>query len=137
MNEKTISVINSISTSLENISKIIENTFLEKLLEPTLWIAIAVAIIAVMQWKTAEKQRAQDLFDKRYALYERIFSIFYQKQVQNKDVSEKDLLPYANEALFLFDEDVAKHILSIKDFNSKKLDYDFINKPFLKYMKVK
>ena len=104
---------------------------------PTVWIAIAVAIIAFMQWRTAEKKRKQELFDKRYFFYNNVFQLFYQKQTQNKNVTVEDLLPYANEAMFLFDKKLSDHVMSIMQYSKKDLNYDWFNKPFLKYLKMK
>lgn len=112
-------------------------SWLEKCVEPTSIIALAIVILTFMQWKTSHKQRKQDLFDKRYALYEQIFGLFYQKQMKNKKIEIDDVLPYANEATFLFDDEVSKHVLGLISYGGTGLDCDWFNKPFEKYMKVK
>lgn len=36
------------------------------------WLALCVALIAFLQWRTSEKQRKQDLFDIRLEFYKRL-----------------------------------------------------------------
>lgn len=123
----------------ENITKLIEildASWIDLLFEPTTVVAGIVAIIVFMQWHTSEKQRKQEIFEKRWDLYSRVSDLFYQKQILKQKISEEYFLLCANEASFLFDKKVAKHIMDICSYDKEGLDYDWLNKPFKKYMRI-
>lgn len=101
-------------------------------------ISFGVGWIAFQQWRTAEKKRRQDLFDKRYDFFRRIWQI-YERQIINPDaypqLDESDILDLVHEAEFLFGKDIVKHLFAIPDNLEKGcLDYDWFSKPFHKYL---
>ncbi len=101
------------------------------------WLALIIAVITWKQWNTSEQQRRQELFERRFSLYEQAFAFLYKHCILGQKVKESDLLPIANEASFLFNKSVANHILSIASYNDAILNYDWFNKPFNKFMKLK
>jgi len=122
---------------MDELVKLLDTSWVDRLFDPTTIIALVVALLAGMQWLTSEKQRKQEIFEKRWELYSRVFDLYYQQQVLNQKIDVKKLLPYANEANFLFDKNVAKHIMGLVSFKGKDLDYDWFNKPFKRYMRIK
>jgi hypothetical protein len=102
--------------------------------------ALALAMIAYRQWRTADNLRKQNLFDKRYNLYIRLWKL-YSSHIENPNdfapLDFTDVLDYTHEATFLFGNDIVKLILSMPDKQlSMVLDYDWFSKPFEKYMKL-
>ena len=114
-----------------------ETTWWEQLLAPTTIVAIIVAVLAGVQWRTAEKQRKQEIFQKRWELYTRIFDLYYQRQTMGIPITNEQILPYANEANFLFGKEIAEHIMGIVTHDGTGLDYDWLNKPFEKFMRIR
>lgn len=101
-------------------------------------IAIAVALIGFLQWRTAERKRRQELFDKRFAFFQNLWSI-YEDQVigEGPPADYTDFLQYAHEAEFLFGGDVTSHMFQIEERTQKGgLEYDWFSKPFKKYLVI-
>ena len=97
--------------------------------------------IAFQQWKTAERKRKQDLFDKRYEFYQKMWRLYSGHIIAPEECSSVDetyILDYVVEAEFLFGKDIATHILEIPNKqDSGVLDYDWLAQPFMKYMQLK
>lgn len=112
---------------------------LTALLTPT--IAIAIVIIAYLQWRTSEEQRKQQLFDKRYRFFKVLWNIFcahIESPGQAPPLRPEDLFDYTHEADFLFGKDIVSHLLSMPEKQKENcIDYDWFSKPFSKYMKLK
>lgn len=111
---------------------------LSALLTPA--IAMFAVLIAYLQWKTAERKRKQDLFDKRYEFYQKIWHL-YSRHTKSPDamkaIQETDLLDLAHECEFLFGQDIVDHLFKIPEKqNPDCLDYDWFSKPFKKYLKL-
>ncbi len=122
---------------------------LSALLVPS--IAIAGTIIAIMQWRTNELKRKQDLFDKRYDFYQRLRKVYLAHHGTNpSQFHELTLEPYVEESSFLFGADIPQHIQSFYRYTERDLyvsddsewllnptpDRDFIL-PFRKYLELK
>ena len=115
--------------------------------ENNFWLALCVAIIAFMQWRTSEKQRKQDLFDKRFEFYNKSKNIYFsmpekKKAGLNPYLEAEDLFPLTSEALWLFGEDMVKVLSDLVGTELEEDDRCFNNLPehveniFNKYMKV-
>lgn len=88
-------------------------TILSALLTPT--IAIAGGVIAYLQWRTADKKRNQDLFDRRFAVFETARNLLQDLQL-NGNPSQEALRAYAigtSGAEFLFNDEVARYLQDI------------------------
>jgi hypothetical protein len=110
---------------------------LSALLTPA--IAVAVGCVAFLQWRTAERKRRQELFDKRFALFQRLWDAYEGKamgEVPSADLD--DLMPLVHEAEFLFGNDVVSHMFKIGTLHGapKHLDYEWFTQPFRKYLKI-
>ncbi len=106
------------------------------LLTPT--IAIVVAIIAFLQWRTAEINRRQQLFDKRYLFFKELWRR-YENSVtsgRGEELDVEDLFDMIHEAEFLFGKEIADHMMKIPD-KKNVLNYDWFSEPFKKYMQLK
>lgn len=110
---------------------------LSALLTPT--IALIAVYVAWQQWRTAERKRRQDLFDRRYEFFSGMWGMFSDPIVnpEARPLDVEDLLDYTHEAELLFGKDIVKHIFEIPDRQKKgSLDYDWFIKPFKKYMQL-
>jgi len=112
---------------------------LSALLTPT--IAIAGLVIAVLQYRTNNLKRKNDLFDKRYEFYKSVEKLWL-STIDNeiKEFWVEDLIPIASEARILFGNDVADHIMSLENKRHKGSPFfpnDDFSKPFLKYLQLK
>jgi hypothetical protein len=88
-------------------------TILSALLTPT--IAIAGAAIAGLQWRTAEKKRKQELFDKRFAVFESAKGLLQEIELYGS-ASRDALRSFAvgiSGAAFLFDENICRYLKEI------------------------
>lgn len=121
---------------VDKLVEILDASWVDRLFDPTTIVAAIVALFVFMQWHTSEKQRKQEIFEKRWELYSRVFDLFYQQQALKQKIPLERFLPYANEANFLFDKKVAKHIMNICCYEGENLDYDWFNEPFKKYMRI-
>lgn len=109
------------------------------LLTPT--IALFGVIISLLQWLANVAKRKNELFDKRYEFYNRIKDAWLSTaSPEGQGFDIVDLVPIAEEAYFLFGDDVSKHIISLagKIHNGSPFfpDSDF-TKPFEKYLRLK
>lgn len=108
-------------------------------------IAVAALFLGIQNYRLARRRRNDDLFDRRYAFYQRIRSIWLRTGTgagpeDDPFIDPLDLIPIAEEAEFLFGADIAKHILTLNtgghsgypDFPEE----DFIA-PFRKYLSLK
>lgn len=84
-------------------------------------IATIAAFIAFMQWVTSERQRQKELFEMRYKFYNALKNNFLSQHENCKPVYpymlEEDVIAMANQALFLFDDEVASAVRSIGQYN--------------------
>lgn len=98
-------------------------------------IAIAGGVIAWLQWRTNERKRRQDLFDKRYEFYRRALSTyqeFHSDRIGSTEAWEFDYLYM--EAKFLFGDDIVDHLQSYD--RSPKYDLAWFARPFQKYLRL-
>lgn len=103
--------------------------------ENNFWLALCVAIIAFMQWRTSEKQRKQDLFDKRFEFYDRLknlyLSLFQREKAGGpKYIEPDDISPYLPEAKWLFGEDMVSAIQDMDGLELNEEDQIFRNLPY-------
>lgn len=87
---------------------------LSAMLTPT--IAIAGTIIAFLQYRNNYLKSKNDLFDKRYEFYKKLRTWWLSTanvDSQHYDLEMIDLIPWAEEASFLFEKDIQQHILSL------------------------
>lgn len=84
-------------------------------------IATIAAFIAFMQWVTSERQRQKELFEMRYKFYNSLKKHFLSQHENCKPVYpymlEEDVIAMANQALFLFDDEVASAVRLIGRYN--------------------
>lgn len=114
--------------------------YLSALLTPT--IAIVAAVITYLQWRTNELKRKQELFDRRYAFYQRLRAIYLSIPHLEIPINDNDLSDLAEEAQFLFGLEVAKHIVEIERRKIPEqvvhgLVDDWFIEPFKKYLELK
>lgn len=105
-----------------------------------------IALVAVFytrsQARTDEIRRKQELFDIRYAFYQKIRSVYLSIAQSSEPIDETDFFDFAEEASFLFGEDVAKHIVNIADHEiPAQVEHGIIDDwfvlPFKKYLQLK
>lgn len=106
-----------------------------------------IALIAVYytrtQAHTNELKRKQELFNLRYAFYQRVRKAYIAVAQSDEPVDAMDFFDLAEEASFLFSDDVAKHIISIADHKiPEQVKYagivdDWFIKPFKKNLQLK
>jgi hypothetical protein len=101
-------------------------------------ISFGVGYIAFQQWRTAERKRRQDLFDKRYDFFRRLWKSYELRITRPFDyppLDDGDILDLVHEAEFLFGKDIVKHLFEMpKNIEEKILNYDWFSKPFKKYL---
>ena len=99
------------------------------------WLALCVALIAFLQWRTSEKQRKQDLFDIRLEFYKRLKNTYLSLSAKkeagaNPYLEPEDLFPLTSEAKWLFGKDLAKAISDMQGLELDETDSAFENLPF-------
>ena len=121
-------------------------------------LAPIVASVVIFQYQLACKKRKDDLFDRRWDYYCRAKKQFideflglaekYDEKEANKSLRNW-IDNFADEGLFLFGEDIKKHVLKLPDEiieivnyneNGKKVYRDFVEsfrEPFKKYLELK
>ncbi len=107
------------------------------LLTPT--IAIAGTVIAFLQWKTNHLKRKNELFDRRYDFYQKLREWWLATAMPEFEFDIQDLIPLAEEAGFLFGDDISKHILSLEGKSHSGSPFfpnDDFSSPFRKYLKL-
>lgn len=108
--------------------------YLSALLVPSL--AIFGAVIAGLQWRTNERKRKQDLFDRRFAFYMKAVSYYEDFWSDRAGTSSAyDWKTLYVEAGFLFGPDIVKHLQSMN--GKMKFDIQWFSEPFGKYMQLK
>lgn len=127
---------NMISILIEN-QKMLVNV-LSAWLTPI--IAIMGIVFVIFQWRTNEKRRQNELFDRRYQFYTRLKESYLSQHASESPIGDfEDWIPYAEEASFLFGKDIESHILSFSDrglTGSPSFPDEWFIKPFRKYLKL-
>jgi len=100
----------------------------------TTLLAIAVALIAYAQWQTAEKQRKQDIFEKRYEFYVSFLNCYIAYLSDTNAMEDTQRVSFINKAFFLFGKDIANHVETLLSKHDKRLNLDVVNSPFYRYM---
>jgi hypothetical protein len=83
-----------------------------------LLIGVAVAIVAFLQWRTAKRKLALDLFDKRFAWYSAVKDHLYVPLNDGPDPAREAFLAFvrlADEAYFLFGPEIQARLNPIHD----------------------
>jgi hypothetical protein len=115
---------------------------LSALLTPT--IAIAGIVLGILNYLHAQRKRKDDLFDRRYEFYKKVRDWWLTTGTgappdQNPFIDPEELIPIAEEARFLFGDDIAQHILSLDESGHSGSSFfpnsDFIE-PFEKYLRL-
>lgn len=83
---------------------------MQALLTPA--IALAVGVIAFMQWRTAHQKVVLDLFERRMSVYLKLKQSMFSINASGKvsEDSERLLLDVQNEAKFLFGSDISEYL---------------------------
>lgn len=119
-----------------------ENDLVEVL---SAWLAPIIAIVGLMlgslQYWLALKKRKDDLFDRRYAYYQKVRNMWVSTWDKDQPVfDQEDVIMLAEEAGFIFGKDICEHILSLENKRHGGSpffpDEDFV-KPFRKYLELK
>jgi hypothetical protein len=82
----------------------------------TLFLSIAVAIIAALQWRVADNKLRLDLFDRRYKVYDATRK-FLSVIIREGTFTNPDLFEFnagTSDAQFLFKPDVAEYLAEIR-----------------------
>jgi hypothetical protein len=112
---------------------------LSAMLTPT--IAIAGGVIAWLQWRTAERRRKQDLFEKRWEFFKRARKVYEQgpRAPDGYVYHAEDFQYLAEEATFLFGPDIEALIWSFGGHfgENQTKDMSWYVTPFKKYMVMK
>jgi len=117
-------------------------TIFAALLTPT--IAIAGVILAILGYRLQQRRRQDDLFDRRYAFYQRVRSWWLQTgngapPGEDPSIDETDLIPIAEEAELLFGKDIADHIMGLDHaghMGSPFFPSSDFTKPFARYLRL-
>ena len=75
--------------------------------------AAFVAVIAFLQWRTAQQKAVLDLFEKRFKIYEVVKSCVDQMRTNPEDFGnerQREFLKVRDEASFFFGDDVQKYL---------------------------
>jgi thymidylate kinase len=112
-------------------------------------LAISTPLIAYLavyytrsQSRTDELRRKQELFQIRYTFYQKVRATYLSIAESKKPVDETDFFDLAEEASFLFGDDVSNHILEFANHkipiqvNQGIID-DWFLTPFKKYLQLK
>lgn len=106
-------------------------------------VAIAGLLIGTLNYRLSVRKRKDELFDRRYAFYQRARRLWLASgdgaaPEVDPELHFEDLVPMAEEASLLFGEDISKHILSLEGKGHRGSpffpDADF-TKPFEKHLK--
>jgi hypothetical protein len=81
-----------------------------------LFLSLAVAIIAALQWRVADNKLRLDLFDRRYKVYDatRKFLAVIFREANFKDSELFEFYTGTSDAEFLFGAEVVKHLEQIR-----------------------
>lgn len=107
-------------------------------------IALVGMGIGILSYLLARRKRMDDLFNRRYEFYKRVRDWWLSTGTgapsdRNPDIDLEDLIPIAEEAGFLFGDDIAQHILSLDKAGHSGSPFfpneDF-SKPFGRYLRL-
>jgi hypothetical protein len=107
---------------------------LSALLVPS--IAITGGVIAWLQWRTNERKRKQELFDRRFALY--LKAVSYYEEIWSESAGSSpdyDFKTMYIEVGFLFGPDVVDHLKTMT--RKTKFDIEWFAEPFKRFMQLK
>lgn len=80
-------------------------------------IAVAVALVAFRQWRTAQHKLVLDLFERRYSIYSRVMSgvadVIRDGDVRNND-SLRKVATVRDEAQFVFGKEVTDYLAALQ-----------------------
>jgi len=99
---------------------------------------LSVYIFGYIQLHLARKKRTDDLFVTRYNFYKRIRS-YWESTTYLVRADEHILNEFAEEAYFLFHEDIYDHIRSLKGkcfVQDKRFPNNSFTGPFISYLKI-
>lgn len=85
-------------------------------------IALAVAVVAYLQWRTAHNKIVLDLFDRRMRIYEQSVDLFKEVMREGVTIDPPKVIRFhhvRDEAAFLFGEDVVQ---LLKDWHEALID---------------
>jgi len=101
-------------------------------------VAVMGIVFAGLQWWTTERERQNALFDRRFDLYTQIKKVYLeQHNSQNPPMSSEDWIPLAEEAGFLFGDDIQRHVSALADKKVEGSPFfpnEWFVKPFRKYL---
>ena len=99
-------------------------------------LAVAGGFVAWLQWRTNERKRRQDLFDRRFEFYRRALSAYTEFHSDRHGSTEAWEFELFNiEAGFLFGPDIVEH-LKTYSHRSNKYDAAWFARPFAKYLRL-
>lgn len=104
-------------------------------------VAILGIVFTIRQYQLDCKKRKDELFDRRYAFYQKLREAWLSTHPQGneQDPTLEDWIPFAEEAGFIFGKDIQEHILSLADRHHDGSTFfpneDFA-KPFRKYLEL-
>jgi hypothetical protein len=82
----------------------------------TLFLSVAVIVIAALQWRVADNKLRLDLFDRRYKVYDAtrnfVASILREATFTNSQLADFNI--GTSDAKFLFEPDVAEYLAEIR-----------------------
>ncbi len=82
----------------------------------TLFLSVAVVVIAALQWRVVDNKLRLDLFDRRYKVYDAARN-FVASIMREASVTESQLADFnigTSDAKFLFEPDVAEYLAEIR-----------------------
>jgi hypothetical protein len=107
-------------------------------LTPT--VAIVGLAVGILNHRLAKKRRDDDLFDRRYEFYKKIRGVWLSTGSgappgSDPTIDTLDLIPLAEEADFLFGDDIPQHIMDL-DRKGHHGHPDFPNEEFIKPFRI-
>lgn len=106
---------------------------LSALLTPA--IAITVGVIGWLQWRTNERKRKQDLFDRRYEFYKRALAIYEEGHSERAgNYHAADWEYFYSEAEFLFGDKIVAPLE--KAMAERSFDLSAFARPFKPYIQL-
>jgi hypothetical protein len=112
-------------------------SFLSACLAPV--VAVVGLVFAGLQWWTTERERQNTLFDRRFNFYTRLKQIYLsQHDRSNPPLTEEDWSPLAEEAGFLFGDDIERFVSSLADKKVEGSPFfpnEWFVAPFRKYLR--
>jgi hypothetical protein len=100
---------------------------------------LVALVFTGLNYVLSRKRRSDDLFDRRYSYYERVKERWLATQSDGRTLDQEDCIEMAEEATFLFGNDVHRHVVGLADRRRTGspffADEDFV-KPFRKYLNL-